>query len=263
MCSGRARCTESFWRGAWFTADMRPVIGVTPDEGLTDQRPGRPSRPRYELKRAYTEAISAAGGVPIVLPYLEEASAIDQLVGLIDGLVVTGGAFDVPPDEYGAAPHPRLGPLNPGRTRFERLILEAALAAGRPVLGVCGGMQLLNVLRGGTLIQDIASEHPDAGLHEQPHDPREVSHSVAVERGTLLARLCGATIQVNTTHHQAIGRVGRGLVISARAPDGIVEAIEDPSAPFVLGVQWHPELLQDQASRALHEAFVASAARTP
>src|SRR4051812_2071900 len=115
---------------------MRPVIGITPDEGTTTPRPGRPALPRYELKRAYADAVLAAGGLPIVLPYLEDDAGIALILSRIDGLLVTGGAFDIGPEEYGEAATAGLGPVKPARTRFERRLLERALAAKRPVLGV-------------------------------------------------------------------------------------------------------------------------------
>jgi putative glutamine amidotransferase len=238
---------------------MRPIIGVTADEGASEARPGRPSLPRYELKRAYADSLASAGGVPLILPFVNTED-VPACIDLLAGLVVTGGAFDIDPAEYGAAPHPRLGTVNKARTRSERALLEAALAKGLPVLGICGGMQLLNVVRGGTLVQDIASERPEALAHEQKHDPREPAHAVTIEPGSLLVRLCGSRLEVNSTHHQAVGAVGRQLRVTARAPDGIIEAIEDPEARFVVGVEWHPEILSDLGNRALIKAFVSAAA---
>jgi putative glutamine amidotransferase len=229
----------------------RPRIGVTldADEG------GR----RYELPRAYAEAVLAAGGLPILLPHAAEAAG--AYLALLDGLVVTGGAFDVPPELYGEARRPECGPTKPERTAFERNLLEGALAARLPVLGVCGGMQLLNVVRGGTLHQDLAR---DAGIsgHEQP-PPKDVpSHAVAVAPGSLLAAVVGAgDLRVNSTHHQAVKDVGTGVLVSARAPDGVVEAIELPDLRFALGVQWHPEavLRHEPRHAALYRGLVAAA----
>jgi putative glutamine amidotransferase len=238
---------------------MRPLIGVTPDQGETTARPGRPSSPRYELKSSYAAALSMAGGLPLILPFASSDEEVNQYVRTVAGLVVTGGAFDIDPAEYGQPPHPKLGPLRVDRTRFERRLLEAALRRGIPVLGICGGMQLLNVVRGGSLIQDIGTECPQALDHEQKHDPREPGHPVQTEPGSFLAAICGSSLQVNSTHHQAVARLGSGLRVGGRAPDGIVEAIEDPSVRFVLGVEWHPELLEDAGNRAILNAFVAAA----
>jgi putative glutamine amidotransferase len=236
----------------------RPVVGLTPDTAETAPRPGRPPVPIYELKQAYAAAVFAAGGLPIVLPYSGDEAAAAQALALCDALVVTGGAFDVPPEAYGAAPHRLLGVLKPERTHFEQLVLRGAVSAGKPVLGVCGGMQLLAVELGGTLVQDIRDELPHALDHEQKTDPRQPGHPARVVEGTALARILGgAEIGVNSTHHQAVRDPGRGRV-SAVAPDGVVEAIE-LDGQFALGVQWHPELLDAPEHLALYRALVEAA----
>ncbi len=222
----------------------RPRIGLTLDAD--------DARALYELKASYVDAVLAAGGLPILLPHAMEAAG--AYLALLDGLVVTGGAFDVPPELYGEARTKACGPAKPERTAFERDLLEAALAARLPVLGVCGGMQLLNVVRGGTLYQDLAS----AGLpsHERP-GPQ--GHDLVVVPGTHLAALLGTgALAANSTHHQAVRDPGAGVLVSARAPDGIVEAIELPDLPFAIGVQWHPEtaLLCDARHAALYRGLV-------
>jgi putative glutamine amidotransferase len=229
----------------------RPRIGLTLDE---DE-----ARGRYLLGRAYVEAVALAGGLPVLLPHA--AAPAEDYLALVDGLVVTGGAFDVPPELYGETRREGCGPAKPERTRFEKELLETALAARLPLLGVCGGMQLLNVVRGGTLYQDLVA---DAGLggHEQPAPKDVPSHEALVEAGTRLASLVGeGPIAVNSTHHQAVRAAGRGVVVSARAPDGIAEAIELPELPFALGVQWHPEAVGRHEPRhgALYRGLVAAA----
>ena len=239
---------------------MRPVIGITPDFGQTGARPGRPATPQYELKQAYTDAVLAAGGLPIVLPYSEDASAPQEALDLCDGLVITGGAFDIPAELYGAQASARMGPLKRGRTAFEQRVLRAALAADVPVLGVCGGMQLLAVELGGTLFQDIVQEVPGALDHEQRNDPREPGHAARIVPGSELASIVGkGEIEVNSTHHQAVKDPGRARVCAV-APDQIVEAIELPDQ-FALGVQWHPELLAGNEHLALYRALVERARR--
>jgi putative glutamine amidotransferase len=234
---------------------MRPIIGITPDFGATAARPGRPSLPQYELKQAYADAVLAAGGLPIALPYSEDESAAKEAVRLCGGLVITGGAFDVPPELYGARSHSRLGPLKRGRTQYEQRVLREALAADIPVLGICGGMQLLAVELGGTLHQDIRDEVPGALDHEQKNDPREPGHPVGVSSGSDLEDILGVKeLQVNSTHHQAVKEPGRAR-ICAVAPDQIVEAIELPGK-FAIGVQWHPELLAAPEHLALYRALV-------
>ena len=234
----------------------RPVIGITPDVGETSARPGRPSVPRYELKVAYADAVLAAGGLPIVLPYSEDETSPQQVVELCDALVITGGAFDIPPELYKSSKRSNLlGPMKRGRTAYEQRVLRAALDADMPVLGICGGMQLLAVEAGGTLFQDIGDEVPGAFDHEQKQDPREPGHPIRVVPGSALHGIVGAEkLEVNSTHHQAVKDAGSARVC-AYAPDTIVEAIELPGK-FALGVQWHPELLAGPEHLALYKALV-------
>jgi putative glutamine amidotransferase len=239
---------------------MRPVIGITPDVGETTARPGRPALPRYELKQAYADAVLAAGGLPVVLPYSDDESAPQEALDLCDGLVITGGAFDIPPELYGQKAGQMLGPLKRGRTSWEQRLLRAALAADLPVLGICGGMQLLAVELGGALHQDILQEIPGALDHEQKNDPRQPGHTAKVVPGTALQAIVKAgRLEVNSTHHQAVKDPGRARV-SALAPDGVIEAIEGPGK-FVLGVEWHPELLPGSEHLALYRALVERAGR--
>ncbi len=239
---------------------MRPIIGITPDVGETAGRPGRPPMPRYELKQAYADAVLASGGLPVVLPYSEDETAPAEAVALCDGLVITGGAFDIPPELYGAKAGDRLGPMKRGRTAYEQRVLHAALQANKPVLGVCGGMQLLAVELGGTLWQDIRDEVPGSFDHEQKLDPREPGHPVKILEGTALEAILGVReLQVNSTHHQAVRDPGRARVC-AISPDLIIEAIELPDN-FALGVQWHPELLASLEHLALYRALVDKSRR--
>ncbi len=231
----------------------RPLVGVTAD--IEDSEKG-PAFRRHELRHAYAQAVYAAGGLPLILPALGPEAA-REFVDELDGLVLTGGAFDVPPALYGERPAPGLGPLKPDRTAFEQAALERAAARGIPVLGLCGGMQLMAVVRGGALYQHLPTELSGALSHEQPNDRRRPSHTVRLSPGSLLARATGATeLRVNSSHHQGVRSLGRGLVASGTSPDGLVEALEDPSVPFFLGVQWHPELLDDGAQRGIFERLV-------
>ncbi len=229
----------------------RPRIGIPIDlaEGATG----------YELPRAYADAVRDAGGLPLPLP-CGDTSAAKAYLELCDGLLLAGGAFDIAPERYGEARRSSCGPLRPERTDFEWALAEAALASRLPLLGVCGGMQLLAVVLGSTLYQDLPE---DLGLsHEQPPPKDVASHAVDVAPGSALARLIGAApLAVNSTHHQAVCRVGRGLAVSGRAPDGVVEAVEMPEMPFALGVQWHPEAVgrHDPRHLALYRGFVAAA----
>jgi len=209
--------------------------------------------PAVLLPAAYVQHVSAAGGIPVLLPPLPGVAAA---VSRLDGLILTGGG-DIAPGRYGEAPHPRTTRVSEPRDAAELDLLGAALDAGLPVLGVCRGMQLLNVARGGTLCQHLPEE---AGHASVPGTYG--SHPVQVASGTRLAAILGdgaGGLDVPTAHHQAVDALGDGLVATAWAEDGVIEAVELPGAgdPFVLAVQWHPEVSTD---RRLVEALVAAAA---
>lgn len=221
-------------------APRRPNIGITPDWA----QPADSAFPRYELKVPYADAVLRAGGLPFVLPYSDDPSCVEAYLDRVSGVLVTGGAFDIPPEAYGEEAREGMGPLKEGRTAFETLLLRGALKRNMPVLGVCGGMQLLNVVLGGTLFQDIGREVAGAREHEQKHDRSQPQHPVEVRSGTLLAEAVGhGQLMVNSTHHQAVRNAGKDVVVSAVSPDGVVEAIESTATGFALGVQWHPEMM--------------------
>ncbi len=225
---------------------MNPLIGISL-EWVEDTR-GR-DYGLHQLRAAYADAISRAGGIPVLLaPSLSDA-ALEKLLGRLEGLMITGGAFDVPPELYGAHPSPWSARFSPERTAFELALFKGAMARGLPVLGICGGMQLINVARGGTLYQHLPEDLP--GLqHEQPGDRRVPGHTVEIDGRSKLAALIGSTtLPVNSSHHQGVANVGDGLRASARSPDGLIEAIEDPAAKFCMGVEWHPELLWESEPR--------------
>lgn len=237
----------------------RPSIAITPD--VSTPTPEAP-HPKYEVKSAYADAVTRAGGLPFILPYSEDPHVLDAWLERVSGVLITGGAFDIPPEVYGETPREGLGAVKPERTRFEKRVLELAMERQLPVLGVCGGMQLLNVLNGGSLYQDLGRECPKAAPHEQKHDRTQPQHPVDVKPGTLLAECMGpGQVMVNSTHHQAVSKVSDRVVVSAVAPDGIVEGIEVKGYPFAVGVQWHPELMIDSVPPhlGLYRAFVARA----
>ena len=237
----------------------RPVIGVTLDSepAGTREKPAYSAYPWYALRRNYMGALADAGGLPLGLPH--EAALADAMLDAIDALVVTGGAFDVDPDLYGDGARHETVVLKQDRTATELALLRGALARDMPVLGICGGQQLLAVALGGTLIQHIPDSVPDALAHEQPNPRHQAGHRVALVPGTVLAGIVDAAcMQVNSSHHQAVRDPGRGLV-NATAPDGVIEGIEDPSRRFCLGVQWHPEFEIDQGDRRIFAALIAAA----
>ncbi|MCW5773137.1 MAG: gamma-glutamyl-gamma-aminobutyrate hydrolase family protein [Rhodospirillaceae bacterium] len=235
----------------------RPIIGIT----LDSEPPGGYSKfPWYALRENYFAATVAAGGLSVALPH--EPEMAEAYLDEIDGLVCTGGAFDVDPALYGGGEkHPTVT-TKERRTAFEFAATKGALARDMPVLGICGGQQLLHVVLGGTLIQHIPDTVANPLPHEQPNPRDEAGHEVKVVPGTLLYRIVGAeTLSVNSAHHQAAKDVPPGVVVDAWAPDGVIEGIESPRYRFCLGVQWHPEFHISVGDRRIFAAFV-DAART-
>ncbi len=209
----------------------------------------------------YVASVIDAGGVPILLAPLAENNAADFLQ-IVDGLVLTGGR-DYDPAVYGEPRHRATQLLDPRRTAFDVALARGAIAQELPILGICGGAQLINIACHGTLIQHVPDAVGAAVQHEWT-GPDEPFHDVEVAADSLLASIVGAGhLRVNSSHHQAVGRVGEGLRVSARAPDGLVEAVEGASGAFLLGVQWHPERMRGRPDQmALFRALVA-AARNP
>ena len=234
----------------------RPIIGLT----LDSEQPGGYSKyPWYAVRQNYADAIVAAGGLPVALPH--NAALAGQYLEMIDALVVTGGAFDVDPALYGEGGRHATVTLKENRTQAELALTQGALERNRPVLGICGGEQLLAVALGGALIQHIPDSVPNALAHEQPNPRHEPGHAVAVTPGTLLHRIVGsAEMQVNSAHHQAVRSPGPRAVVNAVAPDGVIEGIEDRGYRFCLGVQWHPEYLIDPGDRRIFDALIAACA---
>jgi gamma-glutamyl-gamma-aminobutyrate hydrolase PuuD len=234
-------------------SSARPIIGVTAYG--EHARYGVWDHEAVLLPRTYPDVVIAAGGVPVLLPPVpESAAAVDRL----DAVVLAGGP-DVDPDRYGAAPHPRTGEPRPERDAAELAVLHQALERGIPVLGVCRGAQILNVGLGGTLVQHV----PDAVGHSG-HNPSPGvfgAVSVTLEPGSRVGDAVGASATVLCHHHQAIDRLADGLVVTGRAADGTIEAVELDRAPFVVGVQWHPE--QDATDVRLMAALVRAAAPPP
>ena len=235
----------------------RPIIGVTLD---SEQPGGYSAYPWYALRANYAAALADAGGLPIALPH--DPALASAYLDRIDALVVTGGAFDVDPALYGVCDRHATVTLKEGRTAAELALVQGALARDLPVLGICGGQQLLAVALGGTLIQHIPDSIADALEHEQPNPRHEPGHPIAVVPGTLLHRIVGAdTMRVNSAHHQAVAEPGPAATVNARAPDGVIEGIEDARYRFCIGVQWHPEFLIDAGDGRIIAALVAASRR--
>ena len=242
-----------------------PVIGITADSSGCEQTGCKPSREGlYSLASRYCDAIENAGGLPIIIPHLRSRIQIGRLLGRIDGLLISGGGFDIDPAYYSEQRMAKLGKINPQRTFTELESIAFGLDRDLPMLGICGGAQAINVALGGSLYQDIATQLPAAQRHQQEERSDSHGHVVEVSRGTLLYKICGRRrLKVNTTHHQAIRDIGEGLSINAIAPDGVIEGIESKNRSFVLGLQWHPEVLaqREVSQRQIFSFFVSACKR--
>jgi putative glutamine amidotransferase len=226
----------------------RPTIGVT--AATENVSYGAWSKvPAFMSPAGYARAVQRAGGRPVLLlPDPEDTEDPDGVLDIIDALIVTGGAGDVDPDLYGQKPHPETGPVQEERDAYELALVRAAVGRGMPTLGICRGMQILNVVYGGGIEQHL----PDVVGHEDHrHTPGTFAdHEVDLESGSLAARAVGAErAPVKSHHHQGVREIGSGLVVTGRSEDDTVEAIEDPSCSFVLGVLWHPE--EDEKSQLI------------
>jgi len=235
----------------------RPRIGITMRLELSTNR--------FYLARDYSEAVEAAGGLPVHIPLIPRPDFIKAVMATLDGLLLPGSDSDVDPLRYGQEPHPQLGHVVPEKDETDLLVLAEAEERAMPVFAICFGLQSLNVSRGGTLIQDIGSQTPNAIKHEQGFPRDRASHRVKLLAGSILGQLAGQTeVPVNSHHHQAVENLGTDLIATARASDGLIEAAEDPRTDrFVLGVQWHPELgwEKDPLSLALFNRFIDEAVK--
>jgi gamma-glutamyl-gamma-aminobutyrate hydrolase PuuD len=226
----------------------RPTIGVT---AATDSVSygAWSDLPAVVSPASYVRAVQRAGGRPVLLPPdPEDTEDPEGVLDIIDALIVTGGGADVDPDLYGQEPHPETGPVQEERDAYELALVRAAIGRGMPTLGICRGMQVLNVAYGGGIEQHL----PDVVGHEvHRHTPGTFAdHEVDLEAGSLAARAVGAErAPVKSHHHQGVREIGDGLVVTGRSDDDTVEALEDPSCPFVLGVLWHPE--EDEKSQLI------------
>jgi len=234
----------------------RPRIGITCDLGKREFPEKPKERDRHILMDAYIEAVLKAGALPFLLPSVaEEQDAVAFLDG-IDALVISGGGHDIDPDSYGEKRLPACGPPNAKRGLTELALCRSAMSRDMPVLGICGGMQVISVAGGGTLYQDIASQVKGALAHRPPN-PKKATytyHEVDILPSILGETVGEGPITVNSHHHQSVKELGEGMRLTARSPDGVVEAIECASCRFVVGVQWHPESM---ASYGLGDSLTA------
>jgi putative glutamine amidotransferase len=238
---------------------MRPLIGITCGRFFDD-----PNRARCGQNMSYINAVALAGGAPLLIPLVAEEISLRAIFDTLDGLLLTGGV-DIAPARYGESPHPNLGAVDKLRDEVEIILARWAVESDLPTFGICRGIQTLNVALGGTLYQDIPAQIQGALTHPyQSGNPRDhIAHTIEIALHSQLGSLLPADmpVEVNSMHHQAVRDLAPGFVITSRAPDGVIEAIEAPNKRFALAVQWHPEEMVERhpQMRALFSALVAAA----
>lgn len=232
----------------------KKLIGLTPSHNTTNDD--------ISMRPTYLRAIAAAGAIPVVLPLEADEEELRQLVDCLDGFLFAGGP-DVHPFLFGEQTQAFCGEVSPARDHMELTLLPLVMAAGKPILGICRGIQVINISLGGTIYQDIPSQwNKDSDFpiaHSQVFSYTLPAHRVDVTAGTRLAHIAQDTVlQVNSMHHQAVKDVAPGLIVCGHGPDGLIEAVEKPDYPYLLGVQWHPEYLRekDAAAMRIFQSFV-------
>lgn len=226
---------------------MKPIIGISCNEFSEDNI--------YSLKKYYVNSILESEGVPVILPPISDYSIIKEYTELCAGILLTGGG-DIDPYYFGEPAEKDLGEINPLRDFFEIKLADWAIQRKIPLLGICRGCQVLNIAAGGSVIQHIKSNY----CHNQKAPRNYPIHDIFITKNSKIADILNSdTIRVNSFHHQAVNKLGKDLAATARSADGIIEAIENKVHPFCIGVQWHPECMQDTYSRALFKAFVKKA----
>ena len=244
----------------------RPLIGVTTQslqaiDGIPEGLPNS-----VVMNQRYYHAVASAGAAPVLIPLLDDLDTLRAIYERTDGILIPGGV-DMDPATFGEKPHERLGRIDPARDRVELQLVKWAVEDRKAVLGLCRGLQVINVALGGTLYQDLDAEFPNAIKHDyfptHGYSRDHLAHDVAVEAGSRMRHaLTSSAVPVNSMHHQGIKTLASALVASAVAPDGLVEAAESPNDSYVVGVQWHPEVfeLSDPSSGVLFADFVQAAA---
>ncbi|MBS56505.1 MAG: gamma-glutamyl-gamma-aminobutyrate hydrolase [Rickettsiales bacterium] len=230
----------------------KPLIGIT----LDNEDPGQYSKfPWYAIRENYLNSVYKFGGIPF--PLFHDTKSVGELSKILDGLIITGGNFDINPKLYGKN-NSGSRIIKQNRTIFEISIFKKLLKLKKPILGICGGEQIINVACNGTLIQDIKKIQKKKIInHEQINPRNEVSHSITINKKTKLYKIINKfKIHVNSAHHQAVDKIGKNLLVSAIANDNIVEAIEHKNHPWCIGVQWHPEFLITQYDKILIKNFI-------
>ncbi len=236
---------------------MKPIIGITAGRIL-----GESQIQRICLIEKYTQAILISGGIPIIIPPSIKRIDMNSLLRKLDGVLLTGGG-DIAIEKFNGQPHPSINDVDDERDELEIDLVKNVFQQSTPMLGICRGQQVINVAMGGDLYTDIQSQYENAIKHDWfPDIERDyLAHSISIERNSLLAKILSTQeIQVNSLHHQGIKKLGEGLLSTAHASDGMIEAIEIKDHPFFMGVQWHPEwLLANPKMIALFTAFINAA----
>ena len=228
------------------------IIGITLDE---ESAKTYSKFPWYAVRKNYSDSVERAGGVPIFLP--NNINSISRYLDIVDGIIITGGNFDVDPKYYGEKIKTNTVSLKPSRTNYEFKITEEALKKKIPILGICGGQQLLNVVFGGSLFQHLPEKVKSKFKHEQPNPRNQASHYVKILKETFLKKIVKKNkMFVNSAHHQAVKDLGKGLQINAIADDGVIEGIEYQDLDFCIGIQWHPEFLIDSKDIEIFRSLV-------
>jgi putative glutamine amidotransferase len=231
----------------------KPVIGINLDHEESGEYSDYPF---YALRKNYFDAVSKAGGIAIGIPY--DMNNLGYFIDTLDGILIPGGHFDIPTEYYSKEKQHSSVKLKPGRSEFEFSLIRGFLEQDKPILGICGGMQVIAVELGATLYQDIATEAPDA-LNHEVKDRESSAHKIIIEEGSLLHKIVKRKeLGVNTSHHQAAKSEGKNLIASAKSEDGIIEAVESKRHKFCLGLQWHPEYLIHKEELEIFKAFIDS-----
>lgn len=242
----------------------KPLIGVTPDFNPGTRQDMGGKEPTYFLRARYVQAIQDAGGIPLVFPLVRGQAHHKRLLQCVDGLLVTGSGWDLAPELYGEQQRFKFQLMSEERAQLELGLSKLAYVSRIPTLGICGGMQSMNVALGGTLIQDIPSQCPTVLQHSPTKSAVKMAHPVDIMPESLLYNIAkNRRIQVNSSHHQSVKAVPKCIRVTATSPDGVIEAFEGSSHPFWLGVQWHPEFLyrKFQVQKNLFVAFIQAAKR--
>jgi len=234
---------------------LKPLIGITTTRLLNSSK-----NPAFGVNLPYTDAISAAGGLPVLIPLNISNNDLDNLLFRLDGILFTGG-YDIDPRVYGGHSLPSVERIDKSRDEIEIHLVQSLLKSTKSFLGICRGLQVINVAMGGSLYEHIPDQAPGNVIHDNHHLPRNfLAHQITIKTGNHLSEIvAGSEAFVNSLHHQGIRNLAKGLIPSAYAPDGLIEAFELPGHPFGLAVQWHPEELQEhEVMRRLFQSFIQS-----